>query len=197
MNKDFNVKDFVEEYEKQTNDTDKAKFIKTKLKCEKYMPYAEKLMIADNIIQSSSYKMENVDGVLNKTDKIAINSPMRYILFVMTVVNKYTNIEVNFNGIMPEFDYLNQNSLIEVIFEKIGEKEINEFNTVVDMVLNDFVSNKFEIKNYISDMFSRVYNLAEKCIPLVDNIASKLEDMSEEDIERLSKMFERVTKFVK
>ena len=38
MNKDFNVKSFVEEYEKQMNDADKAKFLKSKLKTEKYMP---------------------------------------------------------------------------------------------------------------------------------------------------------------
>ena len=31
MNKDFNVKSFVEEYEKQMNDADKAKFLKSKL----------------------------------------------------------------------------------------------------------------------------------------------------------------------
>ena len=197
MNKDFNVKTFVEEYEKQLTDTDKAQFLKTKLKFEKYMPYAEKLMIAENIIQSSSYAMIKENDILKKTDRIKINSPMRYVLFVMTIVNKYTNIEVNFNNIMPEFDYLNKNSLIEVIFDKIGDKEIGEFNTVVDMVLNDFVSNKFEFKNYISETFSKVYDLVEKCSPLIDNIVNKLDGMSEEDVKKLSGLLGKVTKFIK
>lgn len=197
MNKDYNVKTFVEEYEKQLTDADKVQFLKTKLKYEKYMPYAEKLMIAENIVQSSSYAMIKEDDVLKKTDRIEINSPMRYILFVMTIVNKYTNVEVNFKNIMPEFDYLNKNGLIEVIFEKIGDREIGEFNTTVEMVLNDFMSNKFEFKNYISETLSRVYGLVEKCSPLIDNIVNKLDNMSEEDAERLSGLLGKVTKFIK
>lgn len=197
MNKDFNVKSFVEEYEKQITDVDKEKFLKTKLKYEKYMPYAEKLIIAENIIQSSCYAMVKENDVLKKTDKIAINSPMRYILFVMTVINKYTNIDVNFKSISPDFDKLNRNGLIEVIFAKIGDKEISEFNTVVEMVLDDFMTNKFEFKNYINDTLLKVYDLVEKCSPLIDNITNKLNEMSEEDVKKISSLFGKVTKFIK
>ena len=197
MNKDFNVKSFVEEYEKCSNNDDKAKFLKSKLKTEKYMPYADKLALADNIVKSSSYAMVKEDGKLKQTDRIAFNSPMRYILFVMTVVDKYTNIEVNFGNIMPDFDALNFNGLIEVIFEKIGDKETAEFNTVVDMVLNDFMANKYQFKNYINDALSRASGLVEKCAPLIDNIANKLDSMSEEDMEKLSGLLGKVTKFIK
>ena len=197
MNKDFNVKSFVEEYEKCSNNDDKAKFLKTKLKTEKYMPYADKLTLAENIINHSSYAMVKEDGVLKQTDRIALNSPMRYILFVMTVVDKYTNIEVNFKNIMPDFDALNFNSLIEVIFEKVGDKETAEFNTVVEMVLNDFMANKYQFKNYIDDTLLKVSGLVEKCAPLIDNITSKLDSMSEEDAEKLSGLLGRVTKFIK
>ena len=197
MNKDFNVKSFVEEYEKQLTNDDKTKFLKSKLKTEKYMPYADKLAIAKNIVKSSSYAMIKEDGVLKQTDRIALNSPMRYILFVMTVVDKYTNIEVNFKNVMPEFDALNFNSLIEIIFEKIGDKEMAEFNTVVDMVLNDFMANKYQFRNYINDTISRVYGLVEKCVPLIDNIANKLDSMSEEDVEKLSGLLGKVTKYIK
>ena len=197
MNKDFNVKSFVEEYEKCSNNDDRAKFLKTKLKTEKYMPYADKLTLADNIINHSSYAMVKEDGVLKKTDKIALNSPMRYILFVMTVVDKYTNIEVNFGNIMPDFDALNFNSLIEVVFEKVGDKETAEFNTVVEMVLNDFMANKYQFKNYIDDTLLKISGLVEKCAPLIDNITSKLDSMSEEDVEKLSGLLGRVTKYIK
>ena len=197
MNKDFNVKSFVEEYEKQLTNDDKAKFLKSKLKTEKYIPYADKLTIAENIVKHSSYAMVKEDGKLKQTDKIALNSPMRYILFVMTVVDKYTNIEVNFNNIMPDFDALNFNSLIEVIFEKVGDKETAEFNTVVEMVLNDFMANKYQFKNYIDDTLLKVSGLVEKCAPLIDNITSKLDSMSEEDVEKLSGLLGKVIKFIK
>ena len=197
MIKDFNVKSFVEEYEKCLNNDDKAKFLKTKLKTEKYMSYADKIALAENIVKSSSYAMVKEDGELKQTDRIALNSPMRYILFVMTIVDKYTNIEVNFKNIMPDFDALNFNSLIEVIFEKVGDKETAEFNTVVDMVLNDFMANKYQFKNYINETLSKVSGLVEKCAPLIDNIANKLDSMSEEDMEKLSGLLGKVTKFIK
>lgn len=197
MNKDFNVNDFVEEYERQVTDVDKRKFLKSKLKTEKYMSYADKLTIAKNIVNHSSYAMVKEDGKLKKTDKIALNSPMRYVLFVMTAVDKYTNIEVNFGNIMPEFDALNFSGIIEVIFEKIGDKEMAEFNTVVEMVLNDFMANKYQFKNYIDDTLLKVSGLVEKCVPLIDNITSKLDSMSEDDIEKLSGLLGKVTKFIK
>lgn len=197
MNKDFNVKTFVEEYEKCSNNDDKAKFLKSKLKTEKYLPYADKLTLAKNIVNHSSYATIKEDGVLKQTDRIALNSPMRYILFVMTVVDKYTNIEVNYKNIMPDFDALNFNSLIEVIFERVGDKETAEFNTVVEMVLNDFMANKYQFKNYIDDTLLKVSGLVEKCAPLIDNITNKLDSMSEEDAEKLSGLLGRVTKFIK
>ena len=150
MNKDFNVKSFVEEYEKCLNNDDKAKFLKSKLKTEKYIPYADKLTLADNI-----------------------------------------------KNIMPDFDALNFNSLIEVIFEKIGDKETAEFNTVVEMVLNDFMANKYQFKNYIDDTLLKVSGLVEKCAPLIDNITSKLDSMSDEDVDKLSGLLGKVTKFIK
>ena len=197
MNKDFNVKNFVEEYEKCTNKEDKAKFLKSKLKAEKYISYADKVALAENIVKSSSYAITKEDGKLKQTDRIALNSPMRYVLFVMTLVDKYTNIEVNFGNIMPDFDALNFNSLIEVIFEKIGDKETAEFNTVVEMVLNDFMSNKYQFKNYIDDTLLKISGLIEKCAPFINNITSKLDSMSEEDIEKLSDLLGKVTKFIK
>ena len=197
MNKDFKVKSFVEEYEKCSNNDDKAKFLKSNLKTEKYISYADKLTLAENIINHSSYAMVREDGVLKQTDRIALNSPMRYILFVMTIVDKYTNIEVDFKNIMPDFDALNFNGLIEVVFEKVGDKETAEFNTVVDMVLNDFMANKYQFRNYISDTFSRFSGLVEKCAPLIENITSKLDSMSEEDMEKLSGLIGKATKFIK
>lgn len=197
MNKDFNVKSFVEEYEKCSNNDDKAKFLKSKLKTEKYMPYADKLALAENIVKSSSYAMVKEGDALKQTDRIALNSPMRYILFVMTIVDKYTNIEVNFKNIMPDFDALNFNGLIEVIFDKIGTKETAEFNTVVEMVLNDFMANKYQFKNYINDALSKVSGIVEKCVPLIDNIASKLDNMSEEEANKLLGLLMKATKFIK
>ena len=197
MKKDFDVKSFVEEFEKQLTVAEKDSYLKSKLKVEKYLPYSDKLIVAENIVKSSSYAMVKEDGVLKKTDRIEVNSPMRYILFVMTVINKYTNITVNFSDVIPEFDYLNKNNLFEIIFGKIGDKEINEFNTVVEMVLDDFIANKYEFKNYISEMLLKANGIVQQISPLVDNIANKIETLSDKDLEKVSKWLEKLGKLVK
>lgn len=199
MNKDFKVIDFVNEYEKQVGEPDKTKFLKTKLKVENYLPYSEKLITAELIVKNSSYAIvKNEDsGALIKTDRIKINSPMRYILFVMNVINKYTNLEVNFKDVLPEYDALNKNSLIEVIFAKIGDKEVGEFNTVVDMILNDFMTNEYEFKNFVSEKLSQVNEMIKRVAPHIDNIVNKLDNLTEDDVNKLSGIFEKIGKFIK
>lgn len=197
MEKEFDVKSFVEEYEKQAG-TDKEMFLKTKLKTEKYLSYADKIAHATKMVKHSSYALKDDNGELKKTDIIEFNSPMRYVLFVMTVVDKYTNIKINFKDVIPDFDALNFHGLIEIIFAKIGEKETNEFNTVLEMVLNDFITNKYGAKNYIIDIVSRVTGLAKAYVPLIDKIVGKLDNLSEEDAEKISDFIDKkIMKFIK
>lgn len=199
MKKDFTVIEFAKKYEEKLTNNDKATFLKTKLKVENYMEYAEKVLIAKNIVRSSSYAIskDKDSGELTKTNQIHINSPMRYVLFVMSIVNKYTNIEVNFNNIMIEFDALNKNGLVELITKRVGEKEIAEFQTVVDMVLGDFMNNEYEFKNYLSGLVVRAGGIVEKIAPLVENITNKLDSLSDEDADKLTKLIERFGKLVK
>lgn len=199
MNKDFTVIEFAKKYEEKLTNNDKATFLKTKLKVENYMEYAEKVLIAENIVRSSSYAIskDKDGGELTKTNQIHINSPMRYVLFVMSIVNKYTNIKVNFDNIMIEFDALNKNGLIELITKRVGEKEVAEFQTVVDMVLNDFMNNEYEFKNYLSGLVMRAGGIVEKIAPLVENVTSKLDSLSDEDADKLTKWIERFGKLVK
>lgn len=199
MKKDFKVIDFVNEYEKQINDIDKKKFLKTNLKIDNYLSYSEKLITAELIVKNSSYAIvkNEENGVLVKTDRIKINSPMRYILFVMNVIDKYTNLEVNFKDILPEYDTLNKNGLIEVIFAKIGDKEVGEFNTVVDMILNDFMTNEYEFKNFVSEKLSQVNEILKKVTPHINNVIDKLDSLTEDDINKLSSVFKKMGKFIK
>ena len=199
MDKNYSIKDFVEKYETQIINSDKTSFLKYQLKTEKYLPYSDKAVAAEKIVKNTSYaivKDEN-GGQLTRTNRIKINSPMRYILFVMTVIDKYTNLEVNFKDVMPEFDLLNKNGLIEIIFDKIGSKEVSEFNTVVDMVLNDFMTNEYEFKNFITERLSQLNDMVQKVSPIINNVVNKIEQLSDEDADKLSKWVDRLRKTIK
>lgn len=198
MEKKFKVKDFVEKYEAQTNDAEREKFLRTNLKTDSYMEYSEKVIVADNIVRSSSYAINKDEtGVLSKTNQISFNSPMRYVLFALTVVNKYTNIEIDFKYAMHQFDLLNKNGLIEIIFTKVGDREIAEFNTVISMVLDDFMKNEYEFRNYIGGILTRLGGFVKQVSPILDNVVDKIDNLTEEDTEKLLKWVERLGKFKK
>lgn len=198
MNKDYTIKKFVEEYESKLNANDKNTFLKSKLKVDKYMSYANKLTLADKIVKDSSYAfLKNEEGKLYRTNKISINSPMRYILFTMSIIDKYTNLEVNFGDIMLEFDYLNRNNLFEIIFDKIGDKEISELNTIVEMVLNDFMDNEYQFKNFISDTVLKLNDVVQKFSPILNSFIEKIDNLSEEDANNLLDRLDKLKRFIK
>ena len=199
MNKDFEIKKFVEEYEAQIGDSEKTKFLKTKLKTEVYLSHSEKLIAAELIVKNSSYAiLKNEEtGEMKQTKRIKINSPMRYILFVMTVIDKYTNLKVNFKDVLPEYDYLNKNGLIEIIFNKIGDKEVGEFNAVIDMILNDFMTNEYEFKNFINEKIYQLNEFIEKASPHISKIIDRLDNLTEEDLKKFSTAFQKFGKFIK
>lgn len=198
MDKNLTVKEFVEGYKKTTN-TDKSKYLKTKLTTLDYLPTMDKIIAAQNLIKSTSYAVistgnttENNDELI-RTNRIHINSPMRYILYVMTVVDRYTNIEVDFNAVMGEYDLLNSNSLVEVIFDKIGKKETTEMSTIIDMTLNDFMENEYETHNFITRQLNGLSGSLEKVVDVVDNIIQRIDTMDEKELEGIAK---KVDKFL-
>lgn len=199
MKKDFNIKDFVDGYVKNTNQSDRESYIRTKLKTLDYLDYSEKVLVAENIIGTTSYAIvsSGKDKQLKRTNKIKFNSPMRYVLFVMTVVNKYTNIEVDFSNAMPDFDLLNKNGLIEIIFDAIGEREITELKTIIDMVLQDFRENECNINSLITNQVESLFNAIENFIPMIDKIIDKLKTIDEKEIDNISNKIEKIFKFLK
>ena len=54
-----------------------------------------------------------------------------------------------------EYDSLNENGLIAIIFNEIPESEVSEFKTILDMMLNDLVQNKLSIPAFISSQVER------------------------------------------
>ena len=199
MKKDFNIKDFVNGYVKNTNQSDRESYIRTKLKTLDYLDYSEKVLVAENIIGTTSYAIvsSEKDKQLKRTNKIKFNSPMRYVLFVMTVVNKYTNIEVDSSNAMPDFDLLNKNGLIEIIFDAIGEREITELKTIIDMVLQDFRENECNINSLITNQVESLFNAIENFIPMIDKIIDKLKTIDEKEIDNISNKIEKIFKFLK
>lgn len=143
------VAEFVELYE---NDKTKGKTeVAKKLKITPYLDYEVKISLADNIVTHA-----NVD---KDTGNVVLNSPLRFVFFVFTIVNKYTNVRMGAGDMLGDFNALNSRGLVEYLMKQIPEKELSEFSTVVDMVCDDLIANKTEIHAFVNNIIDSLAEL--------------------------------------
>ena len=172
------VAEFVELYENDKT-KDKTEVVK-KLKITPYIDYEMKISLADNIIKNS-----NVD---KETGNIVLNSPLRFIFFVYTIINKYTNVRMGAGDMLGDFNALNSRGLVEYLMKQVPEKELSEFTTVVDMVCNDLITNKTEIHAFVNE----VLNALAELMGAFSNIGEQFKDVDFEKV--LSQLEEAASK---
>lgn len=187
------IKKFVEEYTKRADQL-KEQYLKDNLKITSYVPFLRKDAIAQVIVDRSTYKYENYtkeDGTigLKKTDEIRINSITQYILFCRVLIENYTNLEIETNEFVEEYDALKECGLLDKLMvgsenvpPMIPISEISELRTLIDMKQKDEIFNRTEIHNYVTkqiERFSALANVISK--PVMDIIAEKLENETGEE----------------
>lgn len=191
------IKNFVNEYTKRADQL-KEQYLKENLKITSYVPFLRKDAIAQVIVDRSTYKYENYtkeDGTigLKKTDEIRINSITQYILFCRVLIENYTNLEIETKEFVEEYDALKECGLLDKLMvgnenvpPMIPVSEISELRTLIDMKQKDELTNRCEIHNFISGQVTRFGELIGITLkPVMDKISEQLENMSEEDVEKI------------
>ena len=84
-NKKATVEEFVKKYNQFSSTELKANYVKSMVDENKYIDYLVKVKYAQDIISISC---------LDKNGNIKLNSPKRYSLYIYTIINLYTYIEV-------------------------------------------------------------------------------------------------------
>ena len=130
------VDEFIRKY---NSAKDKDKFLTNCIKVQ-YVPYHEKMSDCEMIIISTT-KMDN---------EFKINSPMRFMLFITTLLSRYTEIGED-EDLLTVFETLDENNLVDQIISKIPEKEYAAYNTILNMELDDYMENNRSITAYISN----------------------------------------------
>lgn len=181
MDKKYTVKEFVEKYDEASN----QQSLLNKCVVNKYVPFAEKIGKVDALIESTLYNKE--------TKTINANSAARYVLYQMMLVDCYTDIRINFDKVIDEYDMLNSRRITDAIIGSlIPPEEIKEFSFLVDVKVNDINTNVYDIHNYVDNKFETLKLFFQ---PLIDKISERLDGMSDKDIEKLiDKISKMVTK---
>ena len=182
MNKNITLENVIKLYDEDKS-ADKKNFF-SQIKVEDYIPYLTKVEIANRIVEATCVK----DGF------VKMDSPTKYMIYCRSIIDLYTNIKFaekadeneddNTLGLLmvAEFDALNSRGLFEKIFSKISDKELTEFNTVLDMVSGDLMTNKYEPHSYFNDLLSRLSDVLTTFSNTFDKV----------DIDNLSKIIEVV-----
>ena len=160
MEKTLKVEELVKEYTSTTNE---------------YISFAAKIVYANRIIESTAWNDDN--------QKIEINSPIRYLLYVYTLLNVYTNIEVHKESMLAEYDALTSAGLKDLIIAKIPESERKEFEYVLKMTVDDYYANHFETHAYIDSLVDRFRNIVENFFsPISEELVKGFDKLSSEEV---------------
>lgn len=183
--KKLSVHDFVEGYKKCTNIEDKKEYIKSMVEVVPYVGFVKKTTIAEKIVQVT---MHNDNGA------ISVDTSARYLFFVLNMINFWTNIEINFKSVAEEFDALAELDLDTQIFNCIPERERNEFRSILDMKVEDCITNEMSTKAFVRDQVVRFGELIGiSCKPLLNKINESIQNLDEKTIEAAGN---KINKFV-
>ena len=77
----------------------------------------------------------------------------------------------------------------------IPAKEISELRGMVDLKQRDIMTNQYEIHSYISNQIERITEVGSVVLkPVLDKLATELENMDDSKISKIEKSFDRLLK---
>ncbi len=164
----MNVEFFVKQI---AMNKDKEGYIKDRVK-KKYVPYEEKMARCEQIINITSY-IE-----VNGEKRYRINTPLKFIFTTLTLINEYTDIDIDFTdgGFLRDFNLLDQNELIEEVIACLPRHEYDTWMLLLKMMSDDKQENERSLVSYLTDKF-------ETFATTLDTTLTALAELSKEESE--------------
>lgn len=195
------VKEFVEGYNKIAIENLKKKYITDNIEVNSYISFVDKSSLCQRVINATTFEYDE-DG--KRTENISINSVSRFLIFTMSVIDVYTNLEVDMNNVTKEYDLLNENGLIELFINSdpngssiIPLKEYSEMQAILNMTLDDTLQNNMSTQAFIQNQVTRFGTLIGTTLsPIMDKLADVVAGMDEKTIDKLGSKIEKLLKKV-
>ena len=108
------------------------------------------------------------------------------MLYRLNLINSYTNISIDFKNSLDEFNLLNKSDVIDLMLSYIPKKELEEFNMLLEMVKNDFITNEYETKAFISGQVEKFAEIFGTVIsPVLTRLGDTLENVDDKTLENI------------
>lgn len=145
------VNEFVEGFK---NATDKEKYVRKHI-VKYYINYEEKVANAKRIIDETLH----IQGISDGEKIFSYQTPNRYLLFILSIIRSYTDIEFGDNYLY-DFNLIEENNISEYIVKQIGN-DYQRYQTILDMVYDDMVRNERDLISYIDRKLNAIYQIIE------------------------------------
>lgn len=193
MSEKISVKEFIKKYNALTSDEGKKDFIRLNI-INKYIPYENKITICDKVVESTYYIKIKEDTEV-EIRKLHINSAATYMLYRLNIINSYTSINIDFKNSLEEYNSLNKSGLVDIIFDFIPEKELKEFNMLLEMAKSDLISNEYETKAFISGQVERFAEIFGTIIsPGLEQLGKVIENMDDKTIDNIALKAQKIAR---
>ena len=136
------INEFIEGFNAAEN---KEKFVNKHIKTD-YVVYATKIATCQRIVQACMY---DEDG------RFAPNTPMRYMLFVVSIIELYTDIEFDATDKLSGFDDLEACGADNYIVNAVAS-DFSKFESVMNMTVDDAVDRSRNLIDYFDGKIARV-----------------------------------------
>lgn len=153
---------FIKEYNKVA---DKEMFLKSHI-VNNYIDYEKKVALCNNIIDRSMYIQMDGKKIFRQ------NTPVRRELFLLTLLFEYTDIEGGEN-VLYTFNELNKRGILLELVTNIPEAEYLEFNTLLDMMVDDVFANERDIVSYLDSKKNAIFTSMNRVENLLGTITEQ------------------------
>lgn len=148
MDKSITVAELVKGYNSRNSEDLKKRYLESVVKVLDYEDIMVLQTYADSIIKTSFY---DKDGMFK------LDSCKRYMVYMYTIFEYFTNIEVRSTRWAIEYGMLDRLGLIEKVKEMIPKKVIADFDTVLQMKIDDVLFENTSMPKYMDERFSKLY----------------------------------------
>lgn len=179
------IREFVEKHRAIATDRLKEDYLKDNLHIKTYLPFLTKVTLAD--------KLAKVTTLDKDTGNVNVKSDVNYLLFCRTIIEQYTDLQVETEGFYEEYDLLNESGLLDKIMQMIPEKEIGEFKMICDMKKDDIIFNQSTPKAFINQQIERITTIASVTLkPILEKLVDEFENLDDKKIEKFEKYLSKL-----
>ena len=156
------VNEFVEQYKKCDKDGKDA-MLKQVLTTQ-YVSYAIKIADCKRILDSTCYTN-------TKPNMFSINSPAREMLLKLQMIDRYTDLEIEFNEALDTYDMLDEAGALEDLLGAIPFREVVNYDHIMKIMLKDFKMNERSMVGYLDSKMASLGIIGETLNNLIEDMS--------------------------